>query len=47
MLCKAKLKSGKVKLIGIDNLPEGLDGDDCLLCCSYPYTENIEILTSN
>jgi ring-1,2-phenylacetyl-CoA epoxidase subunit PaaE len=47
MLCKAKLVSGKLKLIGIENLPDGLDDDDCLLCCSYPYTENIKILTTN
>jgi ring-1,2-phenylacetyl-CoA epoxidase subunit PaaE len=45
MLCKGKLTSGKVKLIGIDKLPEGLATDDCLLCCSYPYSTDIEILT--
>jgi len=47
MLCKGKLTSGKVKLIGIDKLPEGLDTGDCLLCCSYPYSNDIEILTIN
>lgn len=47
MLCKAKLINGKIKLIGIDKLPQGLNSDDCLLCCSYPYTDDIEILTTN
>ncbi|MBW4889896.1 ferredoxin--NADP reductase [Mucilaginibacter sp. HMF5004] len=45
LLCKGKLVNGKVKLIGIDKLPEGLNADDCLLCCSYPYSTDIEILT--
>lgn len=47
LLCKAKIITGKLKLIGIDRLPEGLEPDDCLLCCSYPYSEDIEILTLN
>ncbi len=42
-LCKAKLLSGKVKVIGIDKMPEGLESDDCLLCCSYPYSEDVMI----
>jgi len=46
LLCKAKLLNGKVKLIGIDHLPDGLAPNDCLLCCSYPYSKNIEILTN-
>ncbi len=44
MLCKAKLVRGKVKVIGVDKMPEGLVDDDCLLCCSYPYTDDVKIL---
>ena len=47
LLCKGKLVSGSLKLIGIDKLPDALNSDDCLLCCSYPYSENIKILTTN
>jgi len=47
LLCKGKLLKGKIKLIGIDKLPAGLEKDECLLCCSYPLSEDIEILTTN
>ncbi|EHQ27736.1 flavin reductase family protein [Mucilaginibacter paludis] len=40
-LCKAKLFSGKVKTIG-DISRKGLNDDEYLLCCSYPYTEDVK-----
>lgn len=43
-LCKAKLVSGKIKVIGIENIPEDIDKDECLLCCSYPYTDDIKVM---
>jgi len=46
MLCKAKLLSGKVKVIGVDKLPADLRDDDCLLCCSYPFTDDVKIMTN-
>ncbi len=42
-LCKAKLLSGKVKVIGVDKMPDDVAEDECLLCCSYPYTDDIII----
>lgn len=47
LLCKGKLLNGKIKAIGIDNLPAELQNDDCLLCCSYPYSEGIQLLITN
>jgi len=44
LLCKGKLTKGQVKVIGVDVLPSELSDDDCLLCCSYPLTEDIEIV---
>lgn len=44
MLCKAKLMDGKVSVIGVDELPDELEPGDCLLCCSYPQTDNVKIL---
>ncbi|RVT75840.1 iron-sulfur cluster-binding domain-containing protein [Flavobacterium sufflavum] len=40
--CKATVRSGAVKMIGI---PERIDlsEDETLLCCSYPLTEDIHI----
>lgn len=42
-LCKAKLLRGKIKVVGVAKMPDGLDKDDCLLCCSYPYSEDVKI----
>ena len=41
--CKGKLKSGKLKMIGVSKERDDLERDDFLLCCSYPETENIYI----
>jgi ring-1,2-phenylacetyl-CoA epoxidase subunit PaaE len=43
MLCKATLLSGSVKTIGIENFPEGLESNECLLCCSYPLTDDVKV----
>jgi ring-1,2-phenylacetyl-CoA epoxidase subunit PaaE len=42
-LCKATLLSGKVKTIGVEKLPEALNENECLLCCSYPLTDDVEV----
>jgi ring-1,2-phenylacetyl-CoA epoxidase subunit PaaE len=47
LLCKAKLINGKIKTIGIKNLPSDLQADECLLCCSFPLSNDIKILVNN
>jgi len=47
LLCKASLISGDVKTIGIANLPDGLEAGECLLCCSFPLTDNVEVSVKN
>ena len=42
-LCKGKLVSGEIKLIGLEKTPQELQTNEILLCCSYPLTENIRI----
>jgi len=44
LLCRAKLLNGKVKVIGLEKLPDDFLSDDCLLCCSYPFTNDVEIM---
>ncbi len=41
--CKAKLKEGQLKMIGLTKEREDLAQDEFLLCCSYPLTNSIEI----
>lgn len=41
--CKAKLKSGKIKMIGLNKPRTDLNENEYLLCCSYPMTSNIYI----
>ncbi len=47
LLCKAKLLSGKIKVIGIEKVPDEIRDGECLLCCGFPLTNNIEILIPN
>jgi ring-1,2-phenylacetyl-CoA epoxidase subunit PaaE len=47
LLCKATLISGKIKTIGIQKLPDELSTDECLLCCSFPLSNNIKLLINN
>jgi len=44
LLCRAKILNGKVKVIGLEKLPDEFLSDDCLLCCGYPYTNDVEIM---
>lgn len=39
--CKATLKSGKIKMIGLTKLRTDLNENEYLLCCSYPLTKNV------
>ncbi|WP_394775124.1 FAD-binding oxidoreductase [Flavobacterium sp.] len=39
--CKATLKSGKIKMVGLDKPRTDLDENEYLLCCSYPLTNNV------
>lgn len=41
--CKAKLKEGQLKMLGLTKEREDLAQDDFLLCCSYPLTNNISL----
>lgn len=42
-LCKAKLISGEIKVIGIENTIKELQSNEILLCCSYPLTDNVKV----
>ncbi|RYZ98756.1 MAG: ferredoxin--NADP reductase [Sphingobacteriaceae bacterium] len=42
-LCKAKVLSGGIKNIGLDVLPDSLNPDECLLCCGYPLTDDVQV----
>jgi len=39
--CKGTLKSGKIKMIGLDKPRTDLNENEYLLCCSYPLTNNV------
>ena len=41
--CKAKLKEGQLKMLGLNKEREDLAEDEFLLCCSYPLTSQISI----
>jgi len=45
LVCKGKLVRGEVKMIGLEKLPEKLKPDECLLCCSFPVNDAVEIIT--
>jgi len=47
LLCKAVVLSGNVKTIGIERLPEELNDNECLMCCGFPLTDDVEILITN
>jgi ring-1,2-phenylacetyl-CoA epoxidase subunit PaaE len=39
--CKAKLKVGALRMIGLTKGRDDLEKDDYLLCCSYPLTDDV------
>lgn len=39
--CKAKLKAGKMRMIGLSKERVDLEQQDYLLCCSHPLTDNV------
>lgn len=41
--CKAKLKVGQLKMLGLNKERDDLTQDEFLLCCSYPFTKTISI----
>jgi ring-1,2-phenylacetyl-CoA epoxidase subunit PaaE len=41
--CKAKLKGGQLKMIGLSKERDDLEKDEFLLCCSYPLTQKISV----
>ncbi|MVN21020.1 2Fe-2S iron-sulfur cluster binding domain-containing protein [Mucilaginibacter sp. HMF7410] len=43
-VCKGKLLSGQLKSIRSQETMPSLNKDEYLLCCSYPVTENIQII---
>jgi ring-1,2-phenylacetyl-CoA epoxidase subunit PaaE len=42
-VCKAKIVSGDIKTIGVEKMPDSLKGAECLLCCAYPLSDNIQV----
>ncbi|OXG08752.1 ring-1,2-phenylacetyl-CoA epoxidase subunit PaaE [Flavobacterium araucananum] len=41
--CKATVRSGQLKMIGLDKPRTDLKENEFLLCCSYPLTDNVYI----
>lgn len=41
--CKAKLKRGQLKMLGLSKERDDLEQDEFLLCCSYPLTGEVSI----
>ena len=41
--CKAKVKEGQLKMLGLSKERKDLAQDEFLLCCSYPLTNQISI----
>lgn len=44
MVCKGTLLKGEIKMIGLQSKPLELAENECLLCCSFPLTDDIEVL---
>lgn len=43
LVCRGRIISGEVKMIGVEKLPEELSSNECLLCSSFPVSDNVEI----
>jgi ring-1,2-phenylacetyl-CoA epoxidase subunit PaaE len=44
LVCKGKIVKGEIKMIGVEKIPELLGKDECLLCSSFPLTDDVEII---
>lgn len=42
-VCKGCLVKGTIKYIGLKKVPETLQKNEYLLCCSYPVSDNVEV----
>jgi ring-1,2-phenylacetyl-CoA epoxidase subunit PaaE len=43
LLCKGKVLRGNVKMIGLKNVSDKLLEDECLMCCGYPFSDDVKI----
>jgi ring-1,2-phenylacetyl-CoA epoxidase subunit PaaE len=43
LLCKCKVLRGKVKMIGAENMRNKLEADECLMCCGYPLSNDVQL----
>ncbi|MEO6524899.1 MAG: ferredoxin--NADP reductase [Mucilaginibacter sp.] len=43
LVCRGTLLKGQIKMIGLQSRPPELLENECLLCCSFPLTNAIEI----
>ncbi|MGI4021476.1 MAG: ferredoxin--NADP reductase [Janthinobacterium lividum] len=46
LICKAKLITGELKLVGGEKIWQDLESDEYLLCCSFPLTDNVKIVVA-
>ncbi|MDR6941168.1 ferredoxin--NADP reductase [Mucilaginibacter pocheonensis] len=47
LVCKGRVIKGELKTIGISKLPEELESNECLLCCSFPLNDDVEVAVDN
>lgn len=46
LLCKGTLLSGELRSVLNDNITRNIAANECLLCCTVPLTDNVEILVA-
>jgi ring-1,2-phenylacetyl-CoA epoxidase subunit PaaE len=46
-ICKGKIRAGEVKMVGSQLKTESLLPDECLLCCAYPLTDDVDVMALN
>lgn len=46
-VCKGKVISGEVRMIGVKEVPHDLGSDECLMCCSYAVSDGVHLLVDN
>jgi len=42
-VCRARINRGQIKMIGAKLQKEELPANECLMCCSFPLTEDVEL----